>query len=235
MCCLSVFCVYVTCFISRCCMTGLLDLRNKCMYIQYLCMYVCMYVCICMHECVVVTPYVPSPISIILHPHSQRPEQRAWSHKPKKTRPKVFGAPVDFSLVVGWMPGYNSKDGARPAFPLRHGGFTEMPAHRRIFLNRDCATLGSNPIKRPNKSMPPPPPISVEIIKLQTSNAGNPLAQAKPLLELCLLTRPAMRSNAIMVKRTKGRRLALRAKSPPLVSPFVWLVWGTTLSLTIKE
>ena len=38
----------------------------------------------------------------------------------------------DFSSIVRRMPGDNSKDGARPAFPLKHAGFTNVPALRRV-------------------------------------------------------------------------------------------------------
>ena len=44
--------------------------------------------------------------------------------------------------------------GARPAFPHRYSGFTKVPVHSHAFKSYDYATLGSNPRKPSNQSMP---------------------------------------------------------------------------------
>jgi hypothetical protein len=72
----------------------------------------------------------------------------------------LFGYPDrffhDLSSVVRHMPRYKlwCKDGAQPAFTLRHSGFTKVPVHSRTIRSCDCATLGSNPRKLSNQSMP---------------------------------------------------------------------------------
>ena len=45
------------------------------------------------------------------------------------------------------------KDGAWPAFPLRHDSFTKVPAECHMSSACDYSTLGSNPRKSPRQSM----------------------------------------------------------------------------------
>jgi hypothetical protein len=57
--------------------------------------------------------------------------------------------------VVRRLPGYNfMQHGARLAFPCKHSGLTKMPVYSRAIRSCDSATLGSNPRKPSNQSMP---------------------------------------------------------------------------------
>jgi hypothetical protein len=57
-----------------------------------------------------------------------------------------------FSSVVRRMPGYNLMQ--RRGTARRHSGLTKVPVYSRAFRSRDYVTLGSNPRKPFNQSMP---------------------------------------------------------------------------------
>ena len=70
------------------------------------------------------------------------------------------------------MARYNSKVGARPAFPLRHGGFNKVPSRRRVFLAASTPIWVRTPEIHPAKACPPK---SVEIMKQDASYASHGL------------------------------------------------------------
>jgi hypothetical protein len=70
------------------------------------------------------------------------------------------------------MARYNSKVGARPALPLRHGGFNKVPSRRRVFLAASTPIWVRTPEIHPAKVCPPK---SVEIMKQNASYASHGL------------------------------------------------------------
>jgi hypothetical protein len=107
------------------------------------------------------------------------------------------------------------KDGARPAFPCRHSGLTKVPVHSRAIRSCDYATLGSNPRKPFNQSMPShifvvnkvKPPVFPSVVSVMHNPSFSIVSR---------LLSPEIPSHAGMAKQTRGRR-----KSPPLVRPLV--------------
>jgi hypothetical protein len=114
------------------------------------------------------------------------------------------------------------KDGARPAFPCRHSGLTKVPAHSRAIRSCDSATLGSNPRKPSNQSMPShiyvfnkekTPYIPVRRPKLRHNSVS---VKHSPCLSIVsLLMSPEMRSYAGMAQQTRERRLRFTHESAP--------------------
>jgi hypothetical protein len=145
----------------------------------------------------------------------KRPTESTKRIAPNNSQLDVFRLPRlrffrDFSSVVRRMPGYklmqNQGTARTPPQALR---LHKVPVHSHAFKSRDSATLGSNPRKPSNQSMPS---------HVRVFNKSNLVSvKHNPCIRIVsLLLSPEMRSHAGMAKQTRGPR--------PLVRPLVgWL------------